>query len=333
MNKSTRYNLGIIGVGGLAERRILPALASSEDFEVSCIFDIDPKRLEYIAGAFSIPKQVSSPDRFFSEHLDAVYIATPNYAHVPYAIEALKHDMAVLIEKPCAISSTSAEELLQAAKRAKRPALVAYMSKLNRYNQAVLGFVREKRIGKLLAMTASYGFCYNDMNAWRMHRDKSGPGALADIGVYAITTALDLFDEMPVSCSAQAFPAGNPVFGDRFLSGRIEFSGGRWLQVTASFVSPSHGYTLVGTSGVIHAEQTWGQDGKGEITICTEQGLEKIVSEEVNPYEEEFRCLKECLDGHPVPGNMSIERGAQDVKVMEALDRSAAQMGKETMIL
>ena len=332
MNKSARYKLGVIGVGGLAERRILPALASSEDFEVSCIYDADCKRLEQIARSFSIPKAASSPNEFYKERCDAVYIATPNYMHVPYAVQALEHGMAVLVEKPCADTLEAAESLLQVAVKAGRPALVAYMSKWNRYNQTALRLVREKRIGELRTMTASFGFPYGDMNTWRMRREKSGMGAMADLGIYPVTTALDLFDKMPLSCSAQAFPAGNPVFGDRFLSGRIEFSGGRWLQVTASFVNPSHEYTLLGTSGVIHVERTWGQDGKGDITICTEQGLEKVVSEEVNPYEEEFRCLKECLDGHPVPGNMSIERGVQDIKVMEALDKSAAQMGKKISI-
>lgn len=333
MNNSMRYKLGIIGVGGLSGNRILPALASSEDFEVSCIYDIDPKRVEYIARTFSISNPVSSPDKVFNEHLDAVYIATPNSYHVPYAIQALKHGMAVLVEKPCATTLESAESLLLAAKQSGRPVMVAYMSKWNRYNQAALRFIREGRIGKLRTMTADFGCFYMDMNAWRMRRSESGPGALADLGIYPVTTALDIYDAMPVSCSAQAFPAGDPISGDLFISGRVDFSEGRWLQITASFASSACGYTLIGTSGIIHVGASWSQNGKGEIVVCTKQGAEAIVQEEVNPYEEEFRCLKACLDGQPVPKGMSIERGVQDFKVIDALDRSAAQMGAKIMII
>jgi hypothetical protein len=72
---------------------------------------------------------------------------------------------------------------------------------------------------------------------------------------------------MPVSCTATAYPAGNAEFGDEFLSGRLNFSDGRWMQISTSFLSDTCGYTMVGSKGAIHVEGSWAQSGEGEI-IC-----------------------------------------------------------------
>ena len=51
--------------------------------------------------------------------LDVVYIASPNHLHLPHALAAINHGKGVLIEKPFALDSIEAEQIIAAARRAK----------------------------------------------------------------------------------------------------------------------------------------------------------------------------------------------------------------------
>jgi len=331
------YKIGVVGVGKIVKNRALPELTTLKDFEVTCIYDTDAEQLSHIKDIFNIPKSVSTVDEFFNQPLDAIYVATPHCAHEEYVVRALEKGISVIVEKPCADNLKSAEKMLEASRKSKSVAMVAYMSKWNRTNQRVLELIGKNRIGKLLTMTASFGF-FRPLKEkdWRTYRKDGGPGVLADLGIYIITTALDFFGETPVACQANGFPTRGSIFGEKFISGKVDFTKSRWLLLEASWVNPTtkHCYTLLGDKGVIHIEGSWAQNGVGDITICTqEEGTQKIFEREINPYREEFNCLKKCLDGSPVPHWMSIERAVQDIKVMDALERSAAEMGKEIKII
>lgn len=331
MNQKKRYRLGIIGIGVIAETQMLPAVAAVDGYDIIGAYDASRERLEYISKTYSIPG-ASSLDELFAKKCDAVYIATPNCDHVPLAVEALRNNVAVLLEKPCADTLEAAERLAGEAVQSSRPLLIAYMHKWNRHNQKAKQLVLEGRIGELRSFSASFGFFNDDQNIWRLFRKMSGPGALADLGIYPISTALDIFGEMPVSCSATAYPAGSSEYGDEFLSGRLSFSDGRWMHIATSFLSDSCGYTMIGTKGAIHVEGSWAQSGEGEIILCTGRDVEVIKEEVVNPYEQELICLKNCLDGMPVPSFMSVESAVKDISVMSSLDSSAARNGEDVKI-
>lgn len=328
MANEKRYKIGIIGAGMIAETRTVPAIINTNLFDIISVYDIDPARSALFCKNFSIPV-ASTLDGFYANDLDAVYIATPNYAHVPLAIQAMEHNVAVLLEKPCADTYEAAEKLLEASRNAKKPVLLGYMHMWNHHNNKAEQLVKEKKIGDLLSYTATFGFYNDDFEGWRLRRDKSGCGALADLGIYAISTAMNLFGEMPISCSAQASPAGDPELTDKFLSGKLNFSGGRWMHITTSFLSDSCSYAVIGTKGAINVEGSWAQSGEGEIVLNTGEKVEKFTEYVVNPYEEEIKCLKRCLDGEPVPDVIGVKRAVNDVRIMSALDKSAALGGQE----
>jgi hypothetical protein len=68
------------------------------------------------------------------------------------------------------------------------------------------------------------------------------------------------------------------------------------------------------------------------VKLCAGNRIKIIPTEVVDPYEEELSRLKECLDGRTVPEVMGIKRSVTDIRIMDALDRSAAQMGTEIRI-
>ena len=54
---------------------------------------------------------------FLESDLDAVYIATPTYAHCPQTLKALEHGKHVLCEKIMAVNANEAEQMIECAKK------------------------------------------------------------------------------------------------------------------------------------------------------------------------------------------------------------------------
>lgn len=309
---------------------MLPAVLSHGGFSVSGAYDIDAERLKKVSAEYSVPAFETVEGLL--EKCDAAYIATTNNSHVPLAIKAIEAGVAVLLEKPLADTLDAALKLQKAVEKANPPLLAGYMYKYNRHNALVKSLVREGRIGKVTAFSGSFGWYYPEPGAWRMKRAFSGAGALGDVGIYIVSTAIGLMGEAPLSCVARAYPAGDAVYGDKYLTGRLNFSGGRWAQMTTSFISDSHEYAAIGTEGVISAENSWAQNGEGCVKLCRGGNMEILRAEIVNPYEEELKVLLACMDGQPVPGEMGIECAVTDMRVMNALEKSAACGGAEIAV-
>lgn len=109
----SQVKIGIIGVGVIGSFHV-ENVKQIGKCKLTAICDIDPKALERQkntgAELFS-----DSRDFFRKAKVDAVIVATPHYSHVPLAIEAMKHGMHVIVEKPIAVQKLDAEKLVEAA--------------------------------------------------------------------------------------------------------------------------------------------------------------------------------------------------------------------------
>lgn len=84
-------------------------------------------------------------DAFFAEGLDAVVIATPDFAHLEAGREALSRNLHVLFEKPLATSLEDAVQLRDAAAAAAGHVMVGFENRWNPKFQAVHQALRETK--------------------------------------------------------------------------------------------------------------------------------------------------------------------------------------------
>jgi predicted dehydrogenase len=68
---------------------------------------------------------------------EAAIVASPPAAHTGQAVTCLEHGLAVLVEKPLALSTIDARRVVEAAQRARRPALVGQNFALRPLERAV----------------------------------------------------------------------------------------------------------------------------------------------------------------------------------------------------
>jgi len=326
------YQLGIIGAGFITQTAILPAIKQADDWRVAAVLDRDADRLAELAKDDAVSSTTDDEDAFFQQEMDAVYIATPNAMHAPLSIRALERGLAVLVEKPFAESPASGRAMLEAERNADRPAMIGYMSKFHELHQTVMRLLAGGELGPLVSMNGVCSFpCYNE-DAWRQKKQHSGYGALADLGIYPLLTSIDLFGDEPVSCSATAYPADDPELANAFLTGALNFPGDRTLHLTTSFDSSGVHYTLLCGSGMVRAETAWDVGGGGELWTRSATGQTNYPITKASPYVQELRCLKEALDGQPIPEFVSFNRGYRDLLIMDTLTQSATRHGTELTI-
>ncbi|MGB8645229.1 MAG: Gfo/Idh/MocA family oxidoreductase [Anaerolineae bacterium] len=128
---SQRLRVGVIGCGGVAQMMHLPYLTSLGDkFEVAAIADLSAGVLRTLGERYNVPEnhRFTRFQDLVALDLDAVLVTTSgnHYAQVRAALDAGKH---VLSEKPVCYSAHEAEELIEAARRADRKLMVAYMKR------------------------------------------------------------------------------------------------------------------------------------------------------------------------------------------------------------
>lgn len=181
--------IGIIGAGntiGISGFHIM-SYKLCEDAVITAVYDIIPGRAQNYIEKFELKDAVAcSNEQEVFETCDAVSICTPNATHTELTVAALKAGCHVLCEKPFAQTAQDCREALKYAKLTDRVAMIGLCYR------DIPGFVYMKqlidagKIGKVFFVREEQGgdrIANPDVKLeWRMQKDLSGPGALADFG-------------------------------------------------------------------------------------------------------------------------------------------------------
>lgn len=197
---SDPIKLGVVGAGAVLQVAHLPVLKKLRTVEVAALCDTDVPKARALASRFGIPNVYDDiQDLVGHERLDAVLICTPNHLHESHIQAGLTAGLHVMVEKPMALSSQSAQKLVRAADRSGKIVMVGMNHRYRPDAQAIRSFVQGGELGELDSIRAGWHMARSARAAlgWRQRREESGGGAMLDLGL----TMLDL-------CF---WIAGNPV--------------------------------------------------------------------------------------------------------------------------
>ncbi|HOX39349.1 MAG TPA: Gfo/Idh/MocA family oxidoreductase [Candidatus Brocadiia bacterium] len=111
-----KRKFAVIGVGMWGESHI--RVFKDHPFaEMTAISDKNEKRLGEIAEKCGIPRKYADYRALLDSDIDAVSIATPDFAHEEIALAAIKAGKHVLIEKPMATTKAGCDRILTALKK------------------------------------------------------------------------------------------------------------------------------------------------------------------------------------------------------------------------
>lgn len=243
---ATALRLGIIGAGAVVQVAHLPVLRRMRGIDLRAICDTDVPKARALAqrsGILAVYDDIE--DLLGHEELDALLIATPNHLHEPHIQAALSAGLHVLVEKPLALSSASAQKIARAAERRDRVVMVGMTHRYRPDVQAVRSFVQAGELGAIDSVRASWHLARPARAplGWRQRRNEAGGGAMLDLGL----TMLDL-------C---LWLSGNPA--PARVSASLSRTGGERA------VEPSGSAFVVCENGcAIFVDVTWRHIGEGE---------------------------------------------------------------------
>jgi predicted dehydrogenase len=118
--------------------------------------------------------------------IDAVHICTPNVLHHPIAMAAMQAGKHVLCEKPLAVTSAQAREMVDLAKKTGLANCVNHNLRYYPVVQQVRRMIENGELGEILVAQGTYSqdwLLYDTDYNWRLEAKENGPlRAMGDIG-------------------------------------------------------------------------------------------------------------------------------------------------------
>ncbi len=184
--KGKKIKWGIAGCGRFAEQSFLPAVRLTRRSEVTSLYSRDINRSRSLADKFGVQNSFNNYDDFLNSDIDAVFVASSNVHHYEQVIKAAKAGKNILCEKPLAITSQQAEEMVNVCKDNNVLLAVNYV---HRYHPLVVKakeLIVDQKLGKLVSIDVHFNIDFPPDNNFRFKKELSGGGALRDIGTHMI---------------------------------------------------------------------------------------------------------------------------------------------------
>jgi predicted dehydrogenase len=184
--------VGIIGSGGIAKVHAT-AYSKINFVKIVAVSDIVKERSESLAKEFNAKAYTSYESMLKENELDLVSVCTPPFTHRDITLDVIRSNINVICEKPLALNSREAKEMVEEAKKRGLYFGVDFQNRFLPQHVKAKELLDEGAIGKLVQARFRVGYDILEalppsapMREWLFDKKKSGGGVLMDIGSHWI---------------------------------------------------------------------------------------------------------------------------------------------------
>ena len=345
---SGKTKIGIVGVGGIAQKRHIPAFLNHPDVEIVAVCDNRQDVLDKVASDLGVKHKFTDyHDLLKLDEIDAVDICTPNFLHEDPTVKALDAGKHVLVEKPLARNAEEGTAMVEASQRSGKKLMVAYCYRWHSGARALKRFIEAGDMGEIYYARVQ-ALRRRGIPSWGVftQKDKQGGGPLVDMGCHALDLTLWLMGHpKPVSVTGVC----HTKFGTRpgmvnllgkwdhtnytvedFASAMVRFDNGASLMIESSFAA--------NIEKDIFNTSLMGTDGGCELNPLKMYREERQTLLDVTPvflpeakwHEQEIFDFIDAVRNNtpvPVPG----EEALMVTKIIDAIYKSSEE-GKEIVL-
>ena len=323
-----QINWGILSTARIGERALIPAIKESKNGRVQVVASRSMENAAAFAASQGIPAAYGSYEELLQdEDIQAIYIPLPNSLHKEWAIKAAEHGKHILCEKPLALTALECFEMEQAARANNVLLMEAFMYRFHPAFLKLKELISDGVIGKTRYMHAIFTFVLQDPENIRFDAQLGG-GGLMDVGCYCVNIIRSLMGCEPLKVQALAEMSKSGV--DQHLVGTLLFEDETMAQFDSGFINDlrQHFYAS-GTKGSLEVQNIF-LPGPNDVLIkeshaAEPEKLHRVA--EVNEYKLMVEHLNECIM-YQKPLLYPVSEAAANMKVIEALHRSAAEGGR-----
>jgi D-xylose 1-dehydrogenase (NADP+, D-xylono-1,5-lactone-forming) len=301
-------------------RKIIPGAHASAKTELIAVASRDLGRAQKYAREWEIDRAYGSYDALLEDaEVEAVYISLPNTLHCEWSIRALEAGKHVLCEKPMSRHVGDVEAAFDAAEKADRILMEAFMYRHNPQTKRLRQLVDDGVIGEVRVVRSCFSFSLYETENIRLRTDVEG-GSLMDVGCYCVSGSRLLGGE-PEQVYGQQFvgPSGT----DWVFTGTLRFPGDVFAQFDCGTALPERDeLEVIGSDGSLFVDDPW-HCVEPAIELRSDSETERIDVERVDSYRLELENLSDAVRGAADP-LLGREDAVAQARVIEALYRSAA---------
>jgi xylose dehydrogenase (NAD/NADP) len=314
---------GIISTADI-NRKLIPGVQASAKAELIAVASREQSRAEAYAKDWGIERPYGSYEALLADpDVEAVYIPLPNTLHCEWSIRALEAGKHVLCEKPLSRHPEQVEEAFDAAERAGRHLMEAFMYRHNPQTARLKQLVDEGAIGELRLIRSAFAYSLYDETNIRLQADVEG-GALMDVGCYNVSGSR-LFGGEPRHVYGEAW--FGPTGTDWVFTGILRFPG----DLIATFdcgtaMSGRDELEAIGSDGALFVDDPW-HAVEPAIELRRDGEVERIEVERADSYQLEVENLSDAIRGKGTP-LLGRDDALGQARVLEALYASATSAGQ-----
>jgi xylose dehydrogenase (NAD/NADP) len=309
---------GIVSTARI-NRLLLAGAEKSDRVDVVAVASRDLARAEAYAREQGIERAHGSYEALLADpEVEAVYISLPNSMHVEWTIRALEAGKHVLCEKPLTRKVADAERAFDAAERASRHLMEAFMYRHHPQTSRLAQLVEEGAVGELRLVRTAFSFTVDKPTNIRLLAELDG-GALMDVGCYCVSGARLLAGEPDQVQGEQVLRQGGV---DVRFAGTMRFARDVIGQFDCGLDLPVRDeLEVIGSEGSIFLDDPW-HARSPVIEVRRDGETERIEVAPADSYQLELENLSDAIRGEATP-LLGRDDAVGQARAIEALYRSA----------
>lgn len=254
--------VGIVGCGGIATGKHLPALALIEEVEIMAFCDVKEElalEVKSIYGTADSQVYTDYQEMLSQTELDIVYVLTPNDTHAEISIAAMEAGNHVMCEKPMAKTAAEAREMLEASQRTGKKLTIGYQNRFRLDSQYLKKISENGDLGEIYNAKA-HAIRRRAVPTWGVFLDEAaqGGGPLIDIGTHALDLTLWMMDNYQPK-----YVMGNAYY-ELAKTENAANAWGPWDPEKFTVEDSAFGFVVMENGATIYLESSWALNSREE---------------------------------------------------------------------
>ncbi|GGH91730.1 Gfo/Idh/MocA family protein [Arthrobacter liuii] len=232
--------IGILGAAGIAPAAIIRPAARRSDVRVVAVASRWAEPAQQFAERHGIDRSYGDYSGLLEDaEVDLVYNALPPSEHAKWSIAALEARKHVLCEKPFAMNTDEAAQMLEAARSTGYRLIEAFHDRYHPLSGEIDAVKASGALGEITMLRADFSSSNPFDPASLRHDPRLGGGSLMDLGCYPVHWVRAFMGEEPTVRRASA--TLNPLGADLSVSADMQFPSGATALLTSAMVErPQH---------------------------------------------------------------------------------------------
>lgn len=318
---------GIVGIGGIANNAIAPAIGKLDDARLVTVVSRDQGRADEFAARHGAARGTTSYDELLADpDVDVVYIGTPNALHAEQAIAAARAGKHVFCDKPLATSVEEAERVLEACREAGAKLGINFQTRHHEGFAEARRLLADGAIGDVLVAQLEVSAGAAPLKGWRTDPELAGLGSINNIGVHAY----DLLRYLLGAEVAEVVTLTDVSTSDDLETTSLalfRFGNGTLAYVNANQTTPNFqpDIDLYGTKGrIVGVGITRPFREGGELRVLTEDGETVTPSQTKDAFDRSVAAFHAAVRDDTEPNASGLD-GLRSVQLTDAMARSARE--------